>query len=87
MTKIKSKRREGRKTTVFDVFVYEAGHRAGKEEGKRKVVRDFIKLCGKLPTKLGFPRHLLLVDIHEYAKKQGITITPLPQKKGRVNKK
>lgn len=44
------------------------------EMGRREVLNDLMSICGELPCRDGMPRHLLLIDLHKYAKDYGIKI-------------
>ncbi len=46
-----------------------------KKEAQQEVIVDLLNLCGELPVKMGLPRHLLAIDLHNYAKSKGIDIT------------
>jgi hypothetical protein len=44
--------------------------------GQKKAILDLLATTDKLPVNLGMPKHLLLIDLHNYAKNQNIELLP-----------
>lgn len=45
-------------------------HQSGRED----TVKDLLDLLGKLPVRQPLPKHLLAIDLHNYARLNNITL-------------